>query len=106
MAKRIKKGDTVVAIAGKNKDDRGTVLAVDWAKQTVLVEGLNLYKKTVRRSNDSPQGGINDVERPMHISNVMLAERHEARAARRSPSEPVADTSPAGDEEATETAES
>ena len=106
MAKRIKKGDTVVAIAGKDKDSRGTVKSVEWADQKVLVEGLNVYKKTVRRSNDNPQGGIDDVERPMHISNVMLAERYDARAARRGTSESAVDSVPASEEAAVESAES
>lgn len=100
MAKRIKKGDTVVVIAGKDKGERGTVQAVDWKKETVLVEGYNLYKKTVRRSNDNPQGGIDDIECPLHISNVMLAERYDERASRSGVS------APAGDEGTAEPAES
>ena len=69
---RIRKGDEVIAIAGKDKGRRGTVLGVR-DDGRVLVEGLNIAKKHVRPNpNEGIQGGIEDREMPLHASNVML----------------------------------
>ncbi len=68
----IKKGDTVVILTGKDKGKQGRVLRVDYKKARVTVEGINLVRKTVRRSQQYPQGGIIDLEMPLDISNVML----------------------------------
>jgi len=76
---RIKKGDTVVVITGTQKGRSGRVLHVDKDKSRVLVEGVNLRKKTVRRSQDQPQGGIVEVGCPLHLSNVMLEETYKAK---------------------------
>ena len=71
-SKRIKKGDDVVVLAGKNRNARGTVLRV-FEDDRVLVEGVNLAKKHER---PNPQrgtaGGIVEKELPLHISNVAL----------------------------------
>mgnify|MGYP003325625394 CR=1 FL=1 len=67
----INKDDRVLVIAGKDKGRTGTVLNVDRVSERVVVGGVNIVKKTVRRSQQQPQGGIIDVERPIHISNVM-----------------------------------
>ena len=70
-SKRIRKGDQVIAIAGKNRGERGTVNRV--AGDKITVDGLNLVKKHVRPDpNQGIQGGIEEREMPMHISNVML----------------------------------
>lgn len=76
MAKKtkIKKGDTVVAITGEDAGKAGRVLRVLRDADRVLVEGLNRVKKHLRKSQDNPQGGIVDVEAPLHISNVKLQE--------------------------------
>jgi large subunit ribosomal protein L24 len=80
MAKaRIKKDDMVVVISGADKGHRGKVLSVDREKQLVVVEGINVRKKTQRRSQDHPEGGILDLPCPIHASNVMAAERYDAR---------------------------
>lgn len=78
----IKKGDTVVAIAG---DDNGTgksgkVLQVMPESQTALVEGLNLTRKHMKKTQDNPQGGIIDKEAPIHISNLKKVEGGSAKA--------------------------
>ena len=68
---RIKKGDDVVVIAGKDKGRRGTVLSVD--NERVLVEGVNVVKKHQKPNpNAGVQGGIVDQERSIHMSNVMI----------------------------------
>jgi len=68
---RIKKGDEVIAIAGVSAGKTGRVLVVDPDKGRAIVEGLNLVKKTVKRSQDNPQGGIVEKEAAIAISNLM-----------------------------------
>ena len=70
---RIKKGDEVIVIAGKDKGRRGTVISVDNTFDQVLVEGVNVVKKHQKPNpNAGVQGGIVDQEREIHISNVMI----------------------------------
>ncbi len=67
----IKKGDTVMVISGSNKGQKGEVKHVNVAKQRAIVDGLNMVKKHMKATQDSP-GGINEVEAPIHVSNLML----------------------------------
>lgn len=69
---RVKKGDKVMVITGKDKGKTGTVLAAFPKKDRVLVEGVNVVKKHSKPSHDNPQGGINSQEAAIHVSNVML----------------------------------
>lgn len=69
---KIKKGDTVKVIAGKDKDKEGKVLSVNAKKHTVLVEGANMITKHQKPSAANQQGGIVNKEAPLDISNVML----------------------------------
>ncbi|WP_394263566.1 50S ribosomal protein L24 [Trueperella sp.] len=74
MAK-IKKGDFVQVIAGKDKGWQGTVLEVDTANDRVIVEGANRVKKHTRvgrTDRGAATGGIETIEAPIHVSNVML----------------------------------
>ncbi|GGJ00995.1 50S ribosomal protein L24 [Alicyclobacillus cellulosilyticus] len=71
---RIKKGDKVVVIAGKDKNKTGRVLAVFPKKQRVLVEGVNIIKRHTKPNPKYPEGGIIEREAPIHISNVMIAD--------------------------------
>lgn len=80
--RRIKKGDTVVVIAGEDTGKTGKVLLVEPEKDRLLVEGLNLVKKALRKSDSSPQGGIVEREAPLHISNVMLYDPEAKRGVR------------------------
>ncbi len=66
----VKKGDDVLVIAGNHKGSSGKVLEVNRKKNRVLVEGVRLIKKTQRKSQDQPEGGIIEREGPIHISNV------------------------------------
>ena len=68
---RVKKGDTVVVIAGKDKGKKGTVVKVFPKANRVLVEGVNVITKHQKPSAMNPQGGIINKEAPIHISNVM-----------------------------------
>ena len=71
---RIKTGDMIVVIAGKNKGAKGKVLHVFPKKQRVLVEGVNLVKKhTKPNPQQEQQGGIIEREMSIHISNVVVA---------------------------------
>lgn len=75
----VKKNDVVVVISGTQRGKRGKVLEVLRTKNRVLVEGVNLIKKSQRKSQENPQGGIVEREGALPISNVMLAERYDAR---------------------------
>jgi large subunit ribosomal protein L24 len=68
---KIKKGDLVRVIAGKDKDKEGKVLSVDVKNQKVLVEGVNKVFKHSKPSYTNQQGGIIEKEAPIDISNVM-----------------------------------
>ncbi|AYF92349.1 50S ribosomal protein L24 [Apilactobacillus bombintestini] len=68
----IKTGDKVRVISGKDKGKEGTVTKTIASKDRVVVEGINMVKKHQKASQANPQGGINDVEAPIHVSNVML----------------------------------
>ncbi|MBX6394794.1 MAG: 50S ribosomal protein L24 [Alicyclobacillaceae bacterium] len=71
---RIKKGDLVVVIAGKDKGKKGRVLAAYPKKQRVLVEGVNMVKRHTKPNPANPQGGIITKEAPVHVSNVMIVD--------------------------------
>ncbi len=79
----IKKGQEVVVITGDDKGRRGRVIAVFPKKQRVLVEGIAVVKRHMRKSQRHPQGGIIERESPIHISNVMSVEKYEARLRKR-----------------------
>ncbi|MDO4619615.1 MAG: 50S ribosomal protein L24 [Lachnospiraceae bacterium] len=68
---KIKKGDNVKVITGKDKDKEGKVLSVNVKKNTVIVEGVNMVSKHQKPSAQNQQGGIVSMEAPINISNVM-----------------------------------
>ena len=70
--KRIKKDDEVIVIAGKDNGKTGKVMSVNESTQRAIVENINLRKKTVRKSQQFPEGKILDVPAPIHLSNIML----------------------------------
>jgi large subunit ribosomal protein L24 len=78
----VKRGDDVAVIAGADKGKRGRVIAVLGKKQRVIVEGVHMIKKHMRKSQQYPQGQIVEREGSVHISNVMKGEEFDARAAR------------------------
>ncbi len=69
---KIRKGDTVVVIAGKDKGKSGKVLSVIEKKPAVVVEKLNIMKRHTKPNQQNRQGGILEREHPIHFSNVML----------------------------------
>lgn len=68
---RIKKNDMVIAIAGDNAGKTGKVLRVLPKKGKAVVQGLNMVKKAIRRSQAAPEGGFADREAPIDLSNLM-----------------------------------
>ena len=68
---KIKKGDTVRIIAGKDKDKEGKVLSVNAKNSTIVVEGVNMITKHEKPSAANQNGGIVNREAPISISNVM-----------------------------------
>jgi large subunit ribosomal protein L24 len=79
----VKKGDNVEVIAGNFKGSSGKILQVLGSKQRVLVEGVRIIKKHMRKSQDNPQGRIAEREGPIHISNVRLIEEKESKPAKK-----------------------
>ena len=77
---KIKKGDTVKVIAGKDKDKEGKVIAVNKKNNTLLVEGINMVTKHAKPSMANQQGGIIHQEGPIDASNVMYL--HNGKATR------------------------
>ena len=72
---KIRTGDTVKVIAGENKGLEGKVLKVFYDSDKVLVESVNMIKKHLKPSAQNPQGGIQEKEAPIHISNVALMDK-------------------------------
>ncbi|MBQ6654773.1 MAG: 50S ribosomal protein L24 [Erysipelotrichaceae bacterium] len=79
---KIKKGDKVQVIAGKDKGITGEVLAVYPDTHKVVVEGVNILKKHVRPSQANPEGGIQSQEAPIDVSNVMAYDTKAKKAGR------------------------
>ena len=77
---KIKKGDMVKVIAGKDKDKEGKVISVNKKDNTVLVEGVNMITKHTKQSMANQQGGIIHQEGPIDLSNVMYL--HKGKATR------------------------
>jgi large subunit ribosomal protein L24 len=83
----VKKGDQVEVISGNFRGSSGRVLAVLSGNQRVLVEGVRIIKKHLRKSQDNPSGKIAEREGPIHISNVRLLEREKPEKAGKSKKE-------------------
>jgi large subunit ribosomal protein L24 len=73
----VRKGDNVEVISGNFKGSSGKVLEVIARKQRVLIEGIRLIKRHLKKSQDNPQGKIAEREGPIHISNVRVLEKGE-----------------------------
>lgn len=78
----IKKGDTVVVLAGEDKGKTGRVLEVFVDKQRAIVEGINIITKHAKPSAKNPQGGIEKKEAPIHISNLNVVDPKTGKATR------------------------
>ncbi len=78
----VKRGDTVQVITGNHKGATGTVLEIRGAKSQVVIEGVRMIKKHLKKSQDLPNGQIKELEGPIHISNVKLAETSKPAATK------------------------
>ena len=79
---RVKKDDTVVVIAGKDKGKKGKVVAVLPKQNRVVVEGVNIMTKHQKPTAVNPQGGIINKEAPIHVSNVAFYDSKSKSAAK------------------------
>jgi large subunit ribosomal protein L24 len=79
---KLKVNDTVVVLAGKDKGKQGKVKNINWKTNRVLVEGVNVVKKAMKPTQASPQGGLVDLEKALHISNVAVADPKSGKATR------------------------
>ena len=85
-ALKIKKGDRVLVIAGKDRGREGTVVLVDPAASRVLVQGVNMMRKNTKVNyqgqRGAKEGGIVNTEAPIHVSNVQLIDPETKKRAR------------------------
>jgi large subunit ribosomal protein L24 len=86
----VKKNDMVVVLSGEDKGKIGKVIATFPDKGRVLVEGINVIHKALRKSQNNPKGGIITKEGAIHISKVMKQDRYEARRKKHSGTTAVA----------------
>jgi large subunit ribosomal protein L24 len=85
----VKRNDEVVVIAGADKGKRGKVIAVLPKKSRVIIEKVRMIKRHMRKSQANPQGAIVEREGSVHISNVMKADKFDARAAKHGAATPA-----------------
>ncbi len=83
----VKRGDSVVVLAGSQKGKSGKVLEILAAKQRARVEGLAMIKKHEKKSEKNPQGAITEREGSIHLSNLMLQSNFDASTKRKKTSE-------------------
>ncbi len=81
MAARIRKGDKVVVLAGKDKGSEGTVVKVMPTENRAVVQGVNMVKRHQRPTQGDP-GGIKDKEAPIHLSNLALIDPEDGKPTR------------------------
>ena len=82
MAAKIKKGDSIVVLTGKDKGRKGTVTKVMPEDNRVLVQGVNMVQRHTRPSQTNPNGGIVNKEASLHISNVAIADPSSGKPTR------------------------
>jgi large subunit ribosomal protein L24 len=81
-ALKIKKGDTVVILSGKDKGKTGQVTRSIPKADKVVVSGINIATRHKKPSQTDPQGGLERIEAPMHVSNVAIADPKTGKASR------------------------
>ena len=82
MAAKIKKGDSVIVLTGKDKGRKGTVTKVMPVEGRVVVQGVNMVQRHTRPSQTNPNGGIVNKEASLHISNVAIADPSSGKPTR------------------------
>jgi large subunit ribosomal protein L24 len=79
---KIQKGDTVRVMVGKDKGTEGKVEKVFVKQNKVLIPNVNMFKRHVKKTEQTPQGGIVDIPRPLDVSKVMLICPHTKKPTR------------------------
>jgi len=79
---RIKKDDKIMVITGKDKGKTGRILEIFPQRNKALIEGVNIVKKAQRPTQQDQKGGIIEVERPIHMSNIMLIDKKTNKPSR------------------------
>ena len=92
----VRKGDNVEVISGNFKGSSGKVLEVIARKQRLLIEGVRMIKRHLKKSQDNPQGKIAEREGPIHISNVKVLERGERVAKSKGKNKATKEKAPRG----------
>jgi large subunit ribosomal protein L24 len=80
---RIRRDDKVIVISGKDKGKTGKVIKIFPALSMAIVENINLVKKAVKKSDQYPNGGFIDLEKPIHLSNLMLIDAKSNKPTRK-----------------------
>ena len=78
----IRREDTVMVISGKDKGRTGRVITVDWKRECLLIEGVNMVTRHTKPNATNQQGGLIQIESPVHYSNVQLYNSNLARGVR------------------------
>jgi large subunit ribosomal protein L24 len=79
---KLKLNDEVIVLAGKDKGKKGKIIKVLGKQERVIVEGVNMVKKTARPTQANPNGGIVEKEAPLHKSNVSIVDPKTGKASR------------------------
>jgi len=79
---KLKVDDEIIVITGKDKGKTGKVARIFWNKKKVVISGVNLVKKSLKPTQENPNGGFSEVELPLHISNVALISPKTKKATR------------------------
>ncbi|TAK90775.1 MAG: 50S ribosomal protein L24 [Verrucomicrobia bacterium] len=85
MSAHVKKGDEVVVLAGSDKGKRGRVIEILTKKNRAVVEGVRMMKRHMRKSQQNPNGAIVEREGSVHLSNLVKAEKFDAKAGKNAP---------------------
>ena len=72
---KLKINDPVRVICGKDRGKEGKILNIDMRRKKVVVSGVNLVRKTIRKKKQDDKGGIVDIEHPLHISNLQIVSK-------------------------------
>jgi len=79
---KIRLNDEVIVTAGKDKGKKSTVKSLNFKKNTAIVDGVNMIKKSVKPSQESPEGGFVEMEKGIHISNIAVVSPKTGAATR------------------------
>lgn len=69
---KIKVSDEVIVIAGKDKGKKGTIKSLNFKRKTAIVDGVNMVKKSIKPTQENPNGGFSDMEKGINLSNISI----------------------------------